>query len=325
MFKNFNTKKFVLILLAVTLISFGVGGVLLNFTNSTLNPFNFSFNTNGLTQNISSSNISSSNINEEKFLTLDGINKVDASSFIGTINVIPEDRKDVHVTFIGSISIPDNLELPKLETSTNGSNLIINIVNKNLLFKTNNINPPKLILTIYVPNTYTGNLNLNSSMGDISVSNLTLKDFTCKLSMGKSTFNNLSLDTFNYTNSMGDLEATNISTNTSKVNCSMGKIKLNKFKGNLTTTNSMGDTDVTYEAFNNSVTMNASMGRIKLTLPSSSEFYLSATNSMGNIACDFSLTNSEKDKNKSLKGTSKNDSNKINLKNSMGEILVKSF
>lgn len=334
--ENGDVKKLVVVLIAIALITFGTGSIILfSSKNNSENP-NSSVVKNtssstisaGNVEKSSQTNIGSSNnsyvditINEEKVLTLSNIKEIFIDCSIGKVNVIPEARNDIRATYKGTISVPSSYSAPKLEMSIEGTTMNVTAKSKTneISFKPKKVN---LALDVYIPSTYSDNLKLYSSMGDVSINKFNLKAFICKLSMGNSTMSNIKTDNFDYTNSMGNFNCDSLFTKSSNINCSMGDIKLKNFTGDLVSKNSMGNIDINYSEFNNKVDLDASMGKITLTLPEKSEFYLSAKCNMGKITCDFPITTSEKHKENILTGTVKSDKNKITINNSMGEIKV---
>jgi lia operon protein LiaG len=156
-----------------------------------------------------------------------------------------------------------------------------------------------------------------------SINGFSLNKLECNLSVGKATLNNINANEFDYENKCGDLEASGLHTKASKMNASLGKIEAKDFTGDLTTDNLSGDTEIQYATFNNTVDVHSNLGRVQLSLPKASNFYMDAESKLGSINCDFPVTITGSKSENKLIGTVGSNKNNIKLNVATGDIDVK--
>jgi lia operon protein LiaG len=82
-----------------------------------------------------------------------------------------------------------------------------------------------------------------------------------------------------------------------------------------------GDLDAKYSEFANNISINTTSGKVKLTLPQGSEFYLKAETVSGKITTDFPVTVTSQQRN-SLEGVAGSDTYRITAKTVSGNITL---
>jgi len=301
---KWNMKKVVLSLLAVMLLAYGLGTIVLfNSPNFSLNGEKNSFD-----------------VNDEKTLQIAGIKDVRVNTSSTSIHVIPYDGKELKTSLNGGVISSGPYIKPKLEAYTSGETLYINVGNKtNIVF---GFFSSSLKLDVYIPNSYTNNLKLNSSSGSINVMDLKLSKLECTSSSGSTKIENISADTFIQHSSSGSLTANNLTTKSSQISSSSGSKRLFGFTGDLKSTSSSGSTKIEYTTFDNNIDISASSGSVEITLPEASQFYLDASASSGSIKSDFPITVSGSNDRHKLKGTVGSDKNKVKVHTSSGSIRI---
>ena len=209
---------------------------------------------------------------------------------------------------------------PLLETNIQGSTLNISVKTQFLvMFGSYSSN---LKLDVYIPESYAEDLRVESSSGSVDLGNMKLNDVSLKLSSGNLKIKNLSCNNFIYTCSSGSLNADSINAKASNLKTSSGQMSIGSLTGDLKANCSSGNIDISYLQFDNNIDIHVSSGSIELTLPENSEFVLDSKASSGSIACKFPITITEKQKNNLLRGTVKNDKNKITLNSFSGNIKI---
>lgn len=303
-FKNkWDIKKIVLCLIAIVFITYGLGAIMLFSSPKIFNSEKNSYN-----------------INDEKSVSINGINNINVNVSSAQINVIPSNSSEVKVLYYGNITTSSSYPKPELECYSSGDTIYINIKTKNIMnfgFFSSNIK-----LDVNIPAVYSNNLRLNSSSGNINLSSLKLKNLACNLSSGSTNIKQVSAEVFNYNSSSGSITTENLITKTSNLNSSSGSQRLIGFTGDLKASSSSGSIRTEYSSFDNNININASSGSVTVKLPESSTFHLDAAASSGSIRSSFPVTVTGNNNRHALKGTVGNDKNEVSIHTSSGSISI---
>jgi lia operon protein LiaG len=254
------------------------------------------------------------NINEERSYDLDDIKNLDisVSSAEIRINVVNSNKLKVHLH--GST----NGQKPFLDDKKSGSSLKIEVKRKsNFGFSRSN-----LILDIDLPKKYEHTLTMDSSSGDISISDLELEELKIDMSSGDLIIDELKVGKFIFDSSSGELTAKRLESSESRLDLSSGSVTIDKFAGNLDAKLSSGDIEISYSNFNDNITVDSSSGDISITLPSDANFELDSETSSGKIICDYPITISGGQDRDQLKGIVGNGGNRIHVEASSGDISI---
>jgi lia operon protein LiaG len=308
--EKFNIKKLVVGLLAIMIIAYGIGAIVV-FTSpkSSFNIWKSSIDINN----------TNSNIDIIKTASLSDIKNIKVSVSSAAINVIPTNDPDLRAHLNGSITSSSNAKFD-LECYSSGNTLYINVTNST---KVNfGFFYSSLKLDVYIPSSYANELRLSSSSGSINVKDLKLTTLQCNVSSGGTTIDSVIADNFEYTSSSGSLNANGLITKTSKLANSSGSKRLKDFTGDLKSTSSSGSTKVEYSSFDNNIDITASSGSVEVILPENANFYLDSSASSGSIKSDFPITVSGSNDKRHLKGTVGNDKNKVKIHTSSGSIRI---
>lgn len=273
-------KKIVLILGGVTICAFLIAGLLFIFSD---NSVGFIHKT----------------INEEKVYQVDNLNDIFIKTSSKDIKIVPVDSNEIKINLIGEVKASPEKIIPRLETKVNGDMLIIEVKTFSVIGFT--YIAGDVDLEIYLPKKYKNNLNIDVSSADVTIRDLEVKDF-------------------HFDASSGELDIKSFKSNESRIKTSSGKITAVDFSGDLQLVTSTGRVYVEYESFNNNTFIKSSSGDIKLKLPETSEFYIKAVTSSGDIATNFPISIFGSVNDDHLEGTFGNSSNKIELVTSSGDI-----
>lgn len=302
--EKFNIKKLVLGLLAVMLIAYGIGAIIMFVSPGTsLKGEKSSFD-----------------INDTKTANLNGIKEIQVNVASTSINIIPTTDSEIKAHLNGNIISMGTYSKPDLECYSSGNTLHVNVKNKsgvNFGFFSSSLK-----LDIYFPAAYSNELKLSSSSGSINVRDLKLSKLQCSASSGSTTLENVTADSFDYNSSSGSLNANGLITKTSKLTSSSGSKRLSGFTGDLRATSSSGSTRVEYSNFDNNIDINASSGSVEIKLPEISAFYLDASASSGSVRSDFPITVTGSNEKHQLKGSVGSDKNKVRVNTSSGSIKI---
>lgn len=331
--KKYDMKKIALSLLGIVCVCYGLAALILFETGGNLFKevkSNQALSTtkesttdlvNQIIDSASSITDQSENkytLNDTKQSDLNNIHQISVDASNIALNIIPEKTNEVKVNLSGSVSTSSNYTKPELQCYKSGDTLFIIVKDNTGViagFFNSNIN-----LDIYIPSSYNNDMKLSSSSGDININGFKFNNLNCSLSAGKLTMSNISTSTFSYKNSAGNLKANALFTKNATLDSSAGSIDISQFTGNVSSTNSAGDTKIQYASFNNNIDVHSSAGKIEITLPSNAEFNLDAVSSFGDVKSDFPVTVTGEKKDNTLQGNVGNSSNNIKLQDSAGNI-----
>jgi lia operon protein LiaG len=302
--ERLNIKKLVLGLLAVMLIAYGIGTIIM-FTSP---------------KAAFSSEKGSFNIDETKTSSISGIKEIKVSVSSTSINIIPYAEDELKAHLNGNVVSTSPYTKPDLECYTSGSTLYVNV--KNNTKTTFGFFSSSMKLDVYVPSNYANELKLTSSSGSINVKDLKLSTLQCTASSGSTTISNITADSFEYTCSSGSLNASGLITKNTKLSSSSGSKKISGFTGNLRSNSSSGSTRVEYSSFDNNIDISASSGSVEVTLPENSAFYADLRASSGGIRTDFPVTVVGSSDKHQLKGVVGSDKNTVKISTSSGSIRI---
>lgn len=280
---KFSTKKFAFWLFVVTITCFLLSGFIF-------------FQSGGYNKIISDNN--NEKIDESKTYKAEGIKQINIACDSSDVHIVPVDSTEITAHLSGSTTSNNNVE--KLDAKIQDGQVIIS-VKKPFFFGINLNFFSSLKLEVKVPKNYSSDIIINTSSGNTKIENLNLNTLNCKLSSG-------------------DLSTDSVTTKDCVLKLSSGNTRLENFSGNLKVHASSGDVSVNYKEFNNNIDVSASSGNLKLKLPESSEFYLKASASSGNVNCGFPMTISKNQSHNKLEGTVVKDTNQIIIKTFSGDV-----
>ena len=282
-----TTKKIVAILIGIVLIAFGIGFLALNSKGYEISK---------------NKDIGSINLDEKSTEAIDSIDKIYITAPIAKVNIIPEDRDNVHVHYHGHI--PNNIKTD-LVTKKVKNTLEIRTENKNhIKIGFSNFNNLEIFLDVYVPNNYSKNMDIESDLGDINIS-----DFN--------------LDQLEIDADLGNVNIENINAEKIEIDCDSGNIIAKSIKGDTKAKADLGNIELSYEDFNYNLDAVSNLGSITITLPKDANFNLNAKSNLGTVKSDFPVTTTESSNTK-LKGTVGDGGKDIILAVDLGSIKIKS-
>ena len=239
MFKGSKMKKFVLILLVVMITSFAIAGVI--FVGE-YGKDNFSILRNDSHPDLRPND--AVDVNEEKTEDISSINSIYVSTPSENINFIPSDASEIKAHFYGYYSTNNKEYKPEFTATVSGDELRIKVdykPNISMLRYSSNLK-----LDIYLPKTYSNNLQVNTSSGSISIDEIIkLESFICKTTSGSLTAKLVNAkkadlgassgsmkisgtyDNFNFNATSGSFNSDGITAKYASLGTSSGSIKIN--------------------------------------------------------------------------------------------------
>ena len=250
-----NINKIVFSLVAVTLISFGVAGLLLESPISALEGNDL---------------LNTYEINEEKTFNMEDVTELEIAAVSTDVNFIPTDSEEIRFVFHGTVKSNSDDALPKMISDRSGQNINIEIEHKKRLFSF--VNPERLYLDIYIPKSYGHKITLAEVSGDVEIKDLQLRSIEFALVSG-------------------DLLAENLTAEMEIVSVS-GDLILNNIKGDIVAATVSGDIDVDFADLGNKIELNSVSGNVDLKLPTDSCFDLYFESKSGRLDTVSSLSSS---------------------------------
>ncbi|MCH1627903.1 LiaG family protein [Ferdinandcohnia quinoae] len=236
------------------------------------------------------------------------------------------DLIDIDINSISATIIPENRNTIKADLKGKGevkvskSGDTITVEYKKKWFDIISIfNHSKL--TIYIPEEYDRDLELNVGSGNMkfSGSEMELEKLSVTVQSGNINLKNLKVDEFTQDVASGNATINSLATGEGTINVSSGNTTLNDYSGKLDAKVSSGRLKAQMDKLTGSVNAKVSSGILSLDLPDDADFTLNAKVSSGLISNHFPLDNSKQEKG-DIEGTHGSGKHKVNLKVSSGKL-----
>lgn len=277
-------------------------------------------------------NLTTVNVDEQRNVELTGIENINVSSSFIDIKISSEDRDDIFINYHGRIR--SNV-IPTLEVNKNRNILDIELKNPQNSYTVTESN---VVLEISLPKTFTGNIGVVSSSGDIFIKDVHGDKFSITASSGDIRLEDLESETMNVTTSSGNIYFDNISGNIFYITASSGdvtlvslngnKIDVETSSGNITTKNSIGDYNLSassgdltlynqnnYENYN----INTNSGDVEIRLPHDSNYTIKGSSASGRYTPSRDLDVRINNKG-NFEASTGNGENTINITTSSGDV-----
>lgn len=251
-----NINKIVLSLIAVTLISFGIAGLLLESPLSALEGNDI---------------LNTYEINEEKTFSMEDVTELEIAAVSTDVNFIPTDSTDIRVVFHGTVKSNSDAALPKMVSDRSGQNINIEIKHTKRLFSF--VNPERLYLDIYVPKNYDQKITLAQVSGDAEIKDLQLRSIEFALVSGNLLVENLTAE-------MGIVSVS-------------GDVILRNIKGDIVAATVSGDIDADFTNIEHEIEFNSVSGNVDMKIPEDSCFDLYFESKSGKLDTEFPLSSSK--------------------------------
>ncbi|MEH7441150.1 DUF4097 domain-containing protein [Bacillus sp. JJ1122] len=240
---------------------------------------------------------------------------IDISSVATTI--VPEDRNDVLAELKGKGNVIVNKRGDDIEVS----------VKRKGFFWFNWFEFDNTALTIYIPENYDKNMEINLGSGEVTFKGSSIQDrmeldkLSVDVGSGSMVLKNLDVKTLEQRISSGEVEINSLSAETGTFEVSSGSVNVQNYTGKLDADVSSGELEIQMDELKDSVSLNVSSGDIELDLPDDAGFTLNGKTSSGDLSCDFPLENKQ-ESDKRLSGKHGNGKHKIDANVSSGDIEI---
>ncbi|HCL90726.1 MAG TPA: hypothetical protein DHW70_05340 [Candidatus Atribacteria bacterium] len=283
---NMNIRKIVIWLVVIAVVSLTIAAIAFFSTENYMVSFR------------DRNNFEGNSIDEVKTFGIDQLKEIYIHSVSSDVSVFSTDEEDIKVHFYGRSALKSEKALPKLITNLEGSKLKIGIEYPKVLFYNANV-----VLDVYIPQDYRGNINIDTVSADVDISDLDLNNFHCKTVSG-------------------DLRIESLGSDNLTLNTTSGDVDIVDFSGNLKADLVSGDIDVRYRVFDNNVDVKTISGEVKIDLPQNAEFYLKTNTVSGEVVARFPITIISFNKMNQLEGTVGTGDNRIIVDTVSGDIYI---
>lgn len=285
MFSNINIKRVVIWLAIIMVVSLFLG------TISLFAAGDFPFSSKGTT---------TEEINDEKTFSMDNIKYINVNTVSTDIKIIPVESKDIKVNFYGTLT--SNGSGPSLETDITNNTLNIKIKYNKNSYSIFNFNFSKLNLDVYVPVSFSDNLNLSTVSGNIFLDRMSL--------------NKLSTDSVSGNLDISEVIAASITFSTTS-----GNAELDNVNGNVSFKSVSGDLRAEFTQFANNINIDTVSGNSRIKLPDNTEFNFRFNTTSGKFDSDFPMTLTNNSK-WNTSGNVGNSENEISAKSVSGDLKI---
>ena len=286
---NTNIQKMVIWLVIIAVVSLTIAAIAFFNTENYMVSFR------------DRNNFEGNSIDEVKTFGIDQLKEIYIHSVSSDVSVFSTDEEDIKIHFYGRSALKSEKALPKLTTNLEGSKLKIEIEYPKVLFYNANV-----ALDVYIPQDYTGNINIDAVSADVDISNLDINNFQCKTVSG-------------------DLKIKSLGSDNLTLKTTSGEVNIMDFTGNLKADLVSGDIDVRYRVFDNNIDVKTISGKVEIDLPQNAEFYLKTNTVSGKVIAKFPITIISFDKKNQLEGTVGTGDNRIIIDTVSGDIYINKF
>lgn len=231
--------------------------------------------------------------------------------------IIPEDRDDVRAELKGKGTV---------SVDKNGDDIEVSVKRKRF-FWFNWFEENKTSLTIYIPEDYEKNMEIELGSGEIVFKGnsidkpMKLTRLGLDIGSGSMELKNIEVETLEHHSSSGEVEINSLTAETGTFNVSSGSVKVQNYTGKLDAEVSSGELEIQMDELKDSISLNVSSGDIELDLPADADFTLNGKISSGDISTDFELKNKQETVNR-LSGEHGSGKHEINADVSSGDIEI---
>ena len=283
---NINIRKIVMWLVVIAVVSLTIAAIAFFSTENYMVSFR------------NRNNFEGNPIDEVNTFGIYQLKEIYIHSVSSDVSVFSTDEEEIKIHFYGRTALKSEKASPKLITNLERSKLKIEIEYPKVIFYNADV-----VLDVYIPQDYTGNINIDAVSADIDISNLEINNFQCKTVSG-------------------DLKIKSLGSDNLTLNTTSGEVNIMDFTGNLKADSVSGDINVRYRVFDNNIDVKTISGKVEIDLPQYAEFYLKTNTVSGEVVAKFPITIISFNKMKQLEGTVGTGDNRIIIDTVSGDIYI---
>jgi lia operon protein LiaG len=265
-------------------------------------------------------------IDERRSIALSGIADINVRTSSTDVHLTASDGDAVEIWLHGTVYTGEPDAVPALAAEHSGNVLEILLKRKDGRKWVLGFFSSDLIAEIRVPQQYRGTLVVDTSSGDVEISNQVLSELSVETSSGDVRLSSVQAATIAMDSSSGDQTVEGMKAEQSKLTSSSGEIRVKDLQGGAKAESSSGDITLRYSEFNADLEVRSSSGDVELYLTESAEFRVEAKASSGDIDCAFPVTLNEADSESSrnrLFATVGEGTHQVVVQTSSGDITIR--
>jgi lia operon protein LiaG len=265
-------------------------------------------------------------IDDQKSFALSGIGELDVRTSSTDLYITASRGDTVEIRLHGTVYAAHPDSIPTLAAEQSGAALEITTVRRDGKRWALGFFSSDLILEIRVPKQYRSALIVNTSSGDVEITDQNLSELAVATSSGTIQLHSVQAATVVMDSSSGDQTAENLQAEYSELTSSSGEIRVRDLQGGVKAESSSGDITLRYREFSSNLEVRSSSGDVELHLTESAEFKVEARASSGDIDCAFPVTLTEADseiRSNRLYGTVGEGTHRISVRTSSGDITIR--
>lgn len=326
MFKNDKfIKKAAIYLLCTVFICYGITGMIVSSSGfrfyNMFNDFDSNVNINWGTHWNSIGNKYSYDVDEQNSLAISSINNIRIDMVSADIKISISNDDNVKATLKGYIKSSQEISTPRLDMTKQGDTIYIKSPSRS--FISSYSYSENLTLEVFVPKSYSNNLDIKTTSSNIAIDTLDLSTLNISTTSGTIKTGEISTKSFNFGSTSGDLIINKLKSSNNQIKTTSGKIKINSIEGNLSFKSTSGDCYLSYKDMPaENIDISSVSGKIELHTPSNAEFFVNASSTSGDIKLDKPII-AEVKKEHQVRGVVGSDKCKINIKTTSGDITIK--
>jgi len=283
---NTNIQKIVIWLVVIAVVSLTIAAIAFFSTENYMVNFR------------DRNNFEGNPIDEVNTFGIYQLKEIYIHSVSSDVSVFSTDEEEIKIHFYGRTALKSEKASPKLITNLEGSKLKIEIEYPKVIFYNADV-----VLDVYIPQDYTGNINIDAVSADVDISNLDINNFQCKTVSG-------------------DLKIKSLGSDNLTLKTTSGEVNIMDFTGNLEADSVSGDINVRYRIFDNNIDVKTISGKVEIDLPQNAEFYLKTNTVSGEVVAKFPITIISFNKMNQLEGTVGTGDNSIIIDTVSGDIHI---
>jgi len=283
---NTNIQKIVIWLVVIAVVSLTIAAIAFFSTENYMVNFR------------DRNNFEGNPIDEVNTFGIYQLKEIYIHSVSSDVSVFSTDEEEIKIHFYGRTALKSEKASPKLITNLEGSKLKIEIEYPKVIFYNADV-----VLDVYIPQDYTGNINIDAVSADVDISNLDINNFQCKTVSG-------------------DLKIKSLGSDNLTLKTTSGEVNIMDFTGNLEADSVSGDINVRCRIFDNNIDVKTISGKVEIDLPQNAEFYLKTNTVSGEVVAKFPITIISFNKMNQLEGTVETGDNSIIIDTVSGDIHI---
>ena len=255
-------------------------------------------------------------INEYEFDHIDDIKNINSKVGVGDFIIGSSKDNTIKVT-VKSNKKPKNKEIIKA-TKSSDTLLIEDNSSRNFTIGNNNY----FEITVYIPENYNGNININNETGDINLtSNFDIGNLNIDISTGDIRIENTLFSKKAYIESnVGDISIHTLETEDLYLKTKVGDVDIKNFSGKGYIDTKTGDIECGVQNLVGDFDIGTKVGDVDLSVDGNLQFYFDVNKNFGDISCDLEFNNVSQSTSSFRGDRGKNPSNEITVDIKTGDM-----